>query len=161
MALWAQFKAEMPRRWKNDSPLRFPYDKGIVFQKSFLLGRSVDLYPKIACKGTDNFSRCKGGVGFLFELTLESKSKDQRAKFKWWYFFFELWALVFELSILHGVIAAGDTIFEHWSLLFEIYSSFTSNDPCFWNPSPYFTPILCPISMALAWIKSKKSGLEI
>ena len=82
MALWAQFKAEMPRRWKNDSPLRFPYDKGIVFQKSFLLGRSVDLYPKIACKGTDNFSRCKEGVEILFVLTLESKSKDQRAKFK-------------------------------------------------------------------------------
>jgi hypothetical protein len=32
------------------------------------LDRPEGLYPKIACKGTDNFLGCKGVVGFLFEL---------------------------------------------------------------------------------------------
>ena len=59
-----------------------PTIKELCFRNHFFLDRPGGLYPKIACKGTDNFSRCKGGVGFLFELTLESKSKDQRAKFR-------------------------------------------------------------------------------
>jgi hypothetical protein len=46
------------------------------------LDRPEGLYPKIACKGTDNFLGYKGDVRFLFEITKESKSKDQRAKFK-------------------------------------------------------------------------------
>jgi len=33
------------------------------------------LYPKIACKGTDNFLRYKGVVRFLFEIALEVKNR--------------------------------------------------------------------------------------
>ena len=45
-----------------------PTIKELCFRNHFFLDRSVDLYPKIACKGTDNFLRCKGGVRFLFEI---------------------------------------------------------------------------------------------
>lgn len=59
-----------------------PTIKELCFRNHFFLDRSVDLYPKIACKGTDNFLGYKGVMRFLFEITQESKSKDQRAKFK-------------------------------------------------------------------------------
>ena len=48
-----------------------PTIKELCFSNHFVLGRSVDLYPKIACKGTDNFLRCKGGMGILFEIAFQ------------------------------------------------------------------------------------------
>jgi hypothetical protein len=46
-----------------------PTIKELCFRNHFFLDRPGGLYPKIACKGTDNFLGCKGVMGFLFELT--------------------------------------------------------------------------------------------
>ncbi|MEY2941971.1 MAG: hypothetical protein RJA67_1658, partial [Bacteroidota bacterium] len=45
-----------------------PTIKELCFRNHFFLDRPEGLYPKIACKGTDNFLRNKGVVRFLLEI---------------------------------------------------------------------------------------------
>ena len=52
-----------------------PTIKELCFRNHFFLDRPEGLYPKIACKGTDNFLRYKGVVRFLFEIALEVKNR--------------------------------------------------------------------------------------
>jgi len=53
-----KLKAECLVDGKIKSPLRFPYDKEIVFRNLTFSGRPEGLYLKIACKITDNILQC-------------------------------------------------------------------------------------------------------
>ena len=48
-----------------------PTIKELCFRNHFFLDRPEGLYPKIACKGTDNFLGYKGGMGILFEIAFQ------------------------------------------------------------------------------------------
>ena len=53
-----KLKAECLVDDKIKPPLRFPYDKEIVFRNLTFSDRPEGLYPKIACKITDKILQC-------------------------------------------------------------------------------------------------------
>jgi hypothetical protein len=54
-----------------------PTIKELCFRNHFFLDRPEGLYPKIACKGTDNFLGCKGVVGILFVIAFQADYREE------------------------------------------------------------------------------------
>lgn len=63
-----KLKAECLVDGKIKSPLRFPYDKEIVFRNLTFSDRPEGLYPKIACKITDNILESNYLLGIFSKL---------------------------------------------------------------------------------------------